>query len=163
MMSKKIKNIVFMLILYIAGFCMGCSWIFKRKYEYEKSLCYRVDKLRRIIGVLDYWLELKEYEKDISYYFNQKNNKNIAVYGVGYLGKHLIKELNWSGVNIDYIIDRNIEEVEENITIYRPDDILPSVDAVVVTAIADFDEIVDRLNLVVNCPILSLEDIIFNI
>ncbi len=91
------------------------------------------------------------------------NYKNIAVYGVGYLGKHLIKELNWSGVNIDYIIDRNIEEVEENITIYRPDDILPSVDAVVVTAIADFDEIVDRLNLVVNCPILSLEDIIFNI
>ena len=81
MMSKKIKNIMFMLILYIAGFCMGCSWIFKRKYEYEKSLCCRVDKLRRIIGVLDYWLELKEYEKNISYYFKQMNFKNIAVYG----------------------------------------------------------------------------------
>lgn len=46
--------------------------------------------------------------------------------------------------------------------IYSPEDELPVVDAIVVTAY-DFDEIVELLEGKVNCKILAFDEIIFNL
>lgn len=43
------------------------------------------------------------------------------------------------------------------------EDKLEPVDAVVVTAISFFDEIEEALNAKTDCPILSLEDILYNV
>ena len=43
------------------------------------------------------------------------------------------------------------------------EDTLDDVDAIVVTAVTFFDEIEDELHKKVNCPILSLEDILYEV
>ena len=43
------------------------------------------------------------------------------------------------------------------------DDDLEEVDAVVVTAITFFDEIEEKLSQKIDCPIISLEDILYEI
>ena len=43
------------------------------------------------------------------------------------------------------------------------DDDLENVDAIVVTAITFFDEIAEKLEEKVNCPVISLEDILYEV
>lgn len=160
-MIKTICCLLTMVITYIVGFCVGASWIFKRNFEFTKKQCERGDKFWRMFGVLNYWMKLKEDNKDITLYFKEKNYEHIAIYGLGNLGTHLVRELQKSEVEIDYAIDKNINVIAENITIYRPDASLPETDVIVVTAIMEFDSIADELAKKVECPILSLEDIIY--
>jgi hypothetical protein len=47
--------------------------------------------------------------------------------------------------------------------VYSPEDSLKEVDAIVVTAIASFDEIKGNLSSKVDCPIISLEKILFEV
>lgn len=44
--------------------------------------------------------------------------------------------------------------------IYRPDEMLPEIDAVIVTPVWDFDQIKEQLVNRVKCPIISLEEVI---
>ncbi len=44
-----------------------------------------------------------------------------------------------------------------------PEDELPDVDAVIVTAITFFDEIEEKLTEKISCPVLSLEDILYEV
>lgn len=115
----------------------------------------------KMVKILDYWLKLKEDKKDIAKFLEKMGYDNIAIYGIGYLGKHLVDELNKSELNLNYIIDKKIDRIEENIKIYKPNDILPKVDIIIVTAITEFDKIFDELEKKMECPVVSLEDIIF--
>lgn len=160
-MIKAVVSVLFIVVVYIVGFCMGASWIFKRNFEFTKKQCERGDKFSRMFGLLNYWFKLKEDKKDISLFLKKMNYNNIAIYGLGHLGTHLVRELKHSGIKIDYAIDKNVEEFEENIMIYKPDDALPQTDAIIVTAIMDYDSIADKLAEKVECPILLLEDVIY--
>lgn len=162
-MLKVILGIGVAGIAYIVGFCMGCSWIFKRNLEFVKKQCKRGDKFYRMFYILNLWLTHKEDGKEIVTYFEKMNYHRIAIYGVGYLGKHLIKELKGTEITIDYVIDKKEKELTNDIDIYKPEDALPETDVIVVTALIEFEEIADQLERKVDCPIISLEDIIFEI
>lgn len=162
-MIKVLLLILVIVIVYITGFCMGCSWIFKRNYEFTQKQCKRGDKFWRMLKVLNVWLDINEDGKKITDYFYLMNYKNVAVYGIGYLGKHLVKELKASDIKIDYIIDKNVKETKDNIAIYTPEDVLPDTSVIIVTAIMEFDEIADMLEDKIKCPIISVEDIIFEV
>jgi len=116
-MIKIFVCLLFMMVVYIVGFCMGASWIFKRNFEFTKKQCERGDKFSRMFGLLDYWLKLKEDKKDITFFLKKMSYNNIAIYGLGHLGTHLVRELKHSDIKIDYAIDKNVEEFEENIII----------------------------------------------
>lgn len=85
--------------------------------------------------------------------------KNVAVYGVGEVGKCLIAELTDSDICMQYAIDRR--QVELDLPVYSPEDDLPMVDCVIVTAVMDFNEIKIDLMDRVHCNIVSIEDIIY--
>lgn len=150
-------------VIFIVGFCMGCSWIFKRCFSFTKEQCKRGDKFTRMFRLLDRWMQLKENDKTIICYMNEMGYSNIAIYGIGYLGKHLIKELYKSEIHIDYLVDRKVEKIEENIIIYKPEAVFPETDVMIITAIMDFDDIADQLESKVQCPIISLEDVIYTV
>ena len=101
------------------------------------------------------WFSLKEEEQTLEKFFAENRMNNIAIYGMGMLGKHLVKDLkNSKLVSISYGIDRAVEKNEDDIKIYKPEDCLPEVDAIVVTAIFDYDEVADTLKDKVSCPII---------
>lgn len=51
-------------------------------------------------------MTLRERGKHIINYFIQYEITEIAVYGYGTLGKHLVQELDNSDISIKYIIDK---------------------------------------------------------
>ena len=79
---------------------------------------------------------------------------------MGELGNRLYEELKETEIIMKYGIDKNSGFGE--IEILDIDDELPEVDVVVVTAVFDFDKIESNLKDKVNCPVISLEDIVYD-
>lgn len=84
---------------------------------------------------------------------------SVAVYGVGDAGKCLLAEFSDSDLEVRYVIDRR--QIELNLPVYLPEDDLPTVDCIIVTAVMDFEEIRKNLKARLNCPIISIEDIVY--
>lgn len=120
------------------------------------------EKFRIMYQLMEKWMRIKQRGKGIETYFNTYGYKNIAIYGLGDIGRLLINELKDSSVNIAYGIDKNIN-VSDVVEVVSPSEELKDVDAIVVTAIAYFDEIDQMLSEKVRCPVLSLEDIIYEL
>ena len=121
------------------------------------------DKHFFLFQLMNYWLELKQAGINIATYFEKHGYQRIAIYGISCVGLRLYDELKNSSIKIEYAIDKNAEKVLEEIEIVKPNEITKKVDAVIVTAITYFDEIKEQIKGEVDCPIISLEDIIFEI
>lgn len=110
---------------------------------------------------LHHWMLMKEKGIALSTYLITKGYKNVAIYGLGMLGKHLVVELQKSEICIAYGIDENAE----NLTMQFP--IVParkarydSVDLIIVTVVYDYETIEARLKKKTNAKIISLLDLL---
>lgn len=118
------------------------------------------EKNRALFLLMDQWANIKQEGKNLEAYFERYHYKRIAVYGMSYAGMRLCKELKHSGIKIAYGIDRNAGNIYSDIKLITPNDKLEDVDAIVITAIAGFDDICDELSKKITCPFLSIEDIL---
>ena len=76
------------------------------------------------------------------------------------MGNHLIAEL-WEGkVEIAYAIDQRADFIDVPIKVYRPDEMIPFVDAIVVTVLFNVEEIKEKIEKNLNCKIIFLENMI---
>lgn len=113
------------------------------------------------------WLMNKNEDKNISNYFIKKGIKKISIYGMGTLAELFYEEMKKTDIEISYFIDRNTQELcygLDNISIVDLDDIVnqEKVDAIIVTPIFDYDDIVlDLKGKGINETIISLESIIY--
>ena len=97
----------------------------------------------------------------IETYLLGKGIKKVAIYGMKELGEILYDELKDSSVEVAYAIDRDAEYIFSDIEVVSPEDDLKEVDAVIVTAIHYYSEIADILEKKMNCPVLCIEDVIY--
>ena len=72
-------------------------------------------------------------------------------------------ELKDSEIQVKYIIDKNADTIYADIDVVEPENILEDVDVIVVTAIHYFDEIEMMLGEKVDYPVISLEDVIYEV
>lgn len=132
----------------------------EKECENEKQ----AEKNYALYMMMNQWVKVKQEGKQISAYFNKKGYNKIAVYGMGYAGQRLLEELkNSSEIKVMYAIDQNASSIYADVDMVTPEDTLEKVDAIVVTAITYFDEIKEKLCAKVECPIVSLEDILYEI
>ena len=110
--------------------------------------------------LMNQWMALKQKQRCIGKYLRERNYNHIAIYGMGYIGQRLYDELE-KEVDVRYAIDQKGNDTYADLKIYLPGDNLETVDAVIVTAIMCFDEIKTSLCKKVKCPIVALEDIIY--
>ena len=129
----------------------------------EKDTSGSPDKNRLLFLMMNQWVKVKQDGKNLSSYFMQNGYKKIAIYGMGYVGETLIGELKESGITVAYCIDQRAGLICTDIDIVSLNDYLEQVDAVVVTAIAFFDDIKEKLSKKLDCPIISLEDILYEV
>lgn len=80
---------------------------------------------------------------------------------MGIYGRHLVRELQNTDITVLYGIDRQDLEPYRNISILHLDQNLPRVDAVVNTVILEHNAIKKVLNEIFDCPVISLEDLVF--
>lgn len=119
------------------------------------------DKHMGLFLLMNQWVKINQEGKRIADYFVENNYYSIAVYGMSYVGETLVNELKDSEVKVLYGIDKAADNIYSELDIVSPEDKMCEVDAVVVTSIAFFDEIEEQLRKRINCPIISLEDIVY--
>lgn len=131
----------------------------KNKQEMEHQQEFS-KKIVSYYALLNQWLKIKQQGKSLTEYFHKNDIQSIAIYGYKELGERLYDELKGSDIEIKYIIDKNIDYIRAEIDVYSPDESLPQVDAIVVTATYYYDEIEDELNDMGDFLIISLEDVV---
>lgn len=138
------------LIYYITKWQQNCINVWKEQAE----------KNRGMFVLMNQWTNIKQEKRNLEEYFINNRYFRIAVYGMGDIGKRLIKELRDSEIKVAYGIDRNCNNIYSNIKVMNMDDNLAEVDAVVVTVIKEFDAIRGELLKRLNCPVIAIEDVL---
>lgn len=118
-----------------------------------------IQKYRSHYHILNKWMLIKEEGKTIASFFYDRHYKEVAIYGMGLLGKHILTELGDSnGIEVKYGIDQSKNSFD-GLTIYRPNEDLPYADVIVVSPIDEYDSIIQNLNYTAE-KIVSLEEVI---
>lgn len=124
----------------------------------------KVDKFKGYYNMLNQWLILKQEGKNLAEYFDTNGYKSIAIYGMGEMGNRLYDELKGTDIEVIYAVDKNAASTYSELDVIDPDECdYEEVDCIVVTATFAFDEIEGKLEELVDFPIISLEDVVYEI
>lgn len=146
----------------IIGILLGCSSmaVFQK---YHKRIYYkRISHEKQYLNVMHQWLILKEKNMSLSDILKEYHVNHVAVYGMGILGRHIIRELEGSGIIVDYGIDQKSIDAYQEIIVYTPNNSLQKVDAVINTVVWAQREIEQLLKGKLSCPIFNLEELVFD-
>lgn len=146
-----------------AGVAVGAVAVGKVTGESIDKAQNQSSKHLALFLMMNQWVKVKQEGKNLSEYFVKKGYKKIAIYGMNYAGETLLNEFINSDIEVKYGIDKNAEGICSEVEILSPDNELPNVDVVVVTAITFYDEIAEMLVNKLDCPIISLEDVLYEI
>lgn len=157
------KGIIAILSTLVGG-AVGAVAIKQKDQKVQKLQNDRIDKFYDYFHLVNQWLLLKHEGKSLVQYFENNGYKNIAVYGTGELFSRLQEELRGSNINIVYGMDRKADKIYVDIEVLSLDDEWrDDVDAVVVTPIFMFDELEEMIMDRMDCPVVSLEEVVYGI
>lgn len=145
----------------LAGFAAGAV---SAGMGFEKQLSKKSgmsDKHLALFLMMNQWVRVKQEGKSLAAYLKDNGYQKIAVYGMSYAGETLVDELKNTDIVVAYGIDQNGAAFYTDIEIATMEEELADVDAIIVTAITYFDEIEEQLGKKVSCPVLSLEEILY--
>lgn len=155
-MKKRIVSVLSTLV----GAAIGAVIVgMIREEEVQKWKGYSSKHLS-LYKMMCQWVSIKQESKNLADYFEKKGYRKIAVYGMSYMGDVLIDELKDTNIQVAYGIDKNASSIYSEIDVLTMGDELAEVDVVVVTAITFFDEIEQTLSKKMDCPIISLEEVL---
>ena len=158
-MKSKLK----MIALSIFASAVGGIFVGYKMNEVVVSKHEKAEQYRRMYRMMERWMRIKQNKESLEQYFIVNNYKKIAIYGFGNVGNLFFKEINDTSISVEYGMDRTPEKFS-GIPMYSPSDDLPdTVDAVIVTPIIYYSEIEAALKGTLSCPIISLENVIYEI
>ena len=106
------------------------------------------------------WAKLKKRGIRMADFFEQRGLYNIAIYGMGYIGECLYDELQGSDICVMYGIDRSSVDYKNELAIYRIEDKLEDVDAIVLTVLEDTKKIVETIRNKVESPVIMISELL---
>lgn len=165
LMKKGIGKAVSVLVGGVAGAVAGGLAIGNKM---GKKMEEKEDFFQKILSyyfIYNQWLSMHQQGKNLVEYFKKNGYKTIAIYGMKELGERLYDELKDSSITVKYIIDKKADTIyaDVDVDVVTLDDDLEPVDVIVVTASYFFDEIDRDLGTKVDYPVVSLEDIIYEV
>jgi mannitol-specific phosphotransferase system IIBC component len=160
---RKIKVAVSVLASAIVGVVVNSVINNNNKKTRILNLENKSYKYQTLFKMMNQWVIVKQDGKNLESYFKKKGYKKIAIYGMSHAGETLLRELKNTQIEVVYAIDRRAETLYTDIDVVTKDDVLEDVDAIVVTAISFFEEIEKELSRKLDCPIISLEDVLYDV
>lgn len=157
------KKPVISLLSATVGVAAGAITVGKIVSDEKRKIENMSDKHLALFLMMNQWVKVKQEGKNLSSYFETNGYKKIAIYGMSYAGETLFEELKDSNIEIAYAIDKNADSIDADVDLVSVDDELEDVDVIVVTAITFFEEIEEMLSEKIDCPIVSLEDILYEV
>lgn len=121
------------------------------------------DKFFSNMILFNQWMMAKQSGKNIADYLEKNNYKKIIIYGMSYIGERLVDELNNTEIEIVAGIDRNAKGIFANMPMLLPDEDMPEADCMIVTPVFFFDEIKEKMVSKFSNPIISFEDIFYDL
>lgn len=147
----------------VAGVMAGAAAAGKIEADRVIKVQNMSDKHLALFLLMSRWVKVKQEGKNLELYFKSNGYKKIAIYGMSFAGKALVDELRNTEIEVAYGIDKKSDSIYADIDIVSVDDFLDKVDVVVVTAITYFNEIEEMLSSRVDCPVVSLENILYEV
>lgn len=129
----------------------------KERLSFVERRLYVAQKAREAMGI---WLSIASSGKHVSDFLKANGYHRIAVYGLGFMGMHLLEDLQACGMEIAYAVDRRKNAHLRDIPVYPPEADLPTADVLVVTPCGQYDEIYAELKDRVPCRMVSIEHIL---
>lgn len=154
------KKPIISILSALTGAALGAGAAGKVSLDKTEKARSMSNKHLELFLMMNQWVKVKQAGKNLADYFKANGYQRIAVYGMSYAGETLLDELRDSGITVAYGIDRKADSLYSDVDVVSMDDALAEVDAVVVTAITFFDEIEEQLSEKIDCPIISLEDVL---
>lgn len=157
------KKRIIVVISSVIGAALSASAMeVKRVKDIEKKRQLS-DKHLRLFKTMNQWLHIRQEGKSLEDYFRRNGYKKVIIYGMHYAGERLVEELKDTDITIVCGIDKNAQSIFEGIAVITKEDEIPDADVIVVTAISYYDEIEEELKHKIDFPIVSLEDILYEI
>ena len=147
----------------LTGAALGAGAVGKIQGDMLNRTKKMSDKHLALFLMMNQWVKVKQEGKNLSSYFDKYGYKKIAIYGISHAGNTLINELKNTDIKVAYGIDQRAKSIYSDLRIVTLDDTLEEVDVIVVTAITFFDEIEEKLSEKVECPIISLDDVLYEV
>ena len=137
----------------------------KRHKKEKEAIMTQNSKFSDNYQLLNHWLEIKNEGKSLACYFDVMGYKRIAVYGMAELANRLMEDLDGSGVEIVYGIDRDVScSISRIAEVYSPqENNLPDADVIVVTPYYAIEAIKRNLAEKVKCPVISIEEVVWSV
>lgn len=151
------KRIIFILVLFFSINFWAVIYLLRKQIDNSKKM---ENKHYTINLLFSQWILNQQNQKNIASYLKKNDFVNVAIYGMGDVGKVLLSELQKNEIDVSYIIDRNVGEIFLEIPVITPEDYLDDVDAIIVTPFMQFLAIKEILQKKVSCPIISIADIV---
>lgn len=160
-MNNILKNIVFRIIKLVSFITFVIGFAFYFALVVGKNKDKTKQKYVIYYKLMIHWVEIMMQGSHLDEYFKKTKIRNIAIYGNGDMGKLLIKCLSKTDISVNYLIDKCPTPVDKSyIPVYRPDDRLPFVDAIIVTPVCDYENIKSMMSKHINSVIISLDDVL---
>lgn len=157
------KGLFFTALLGVAaGLAAGEKTIGRERKKVMRKLEEDDIKFHEFYAILLQWVHMHNEGKTVGAYLKKRGYNTVAIYGMKELGEELLFELKDSEIEVKYAIDKNADDLYVETDVYRPDEELESVDAVIVTAIHWFDEIERDMKKKLGCPVLPLDNVIYD-
>lgn len=148
---------------------MGCLSLLKRtEQQYEEYLLESKEKEISIIQkenirfksywtTLDRWIEIYLDGKSIGKQLKTLGYEKIAIYGLGMLGNHLLKELENNDIKVTYGIDQKEKGKQYKFPVYNLQNELPEIDLIIITVNHEYKFIKQELEKKVKAKIISID------
>ena len=147
----------------LTGTIAGAVTVKRAEDKKLKMVKGYADKHLALYLMMNQWVKVKQENKSIAEYLEKNGYRQIAIYGMNYVGETLLSELANTNIQVKYAIDKNADNIYADVDILSPEDDFDNVDVVIVTPITFFDEIEETLSEKLDCPIISMEDILYEI
>lgn len=147
----------------LTGAVLGAGVTLKQVSKETKRQKGYADKHLALYLMMNQWVKIKQEKKSIAEYLEKSGYKEIAIYGMNYVGETLLNEFSGTNIKVKYAIDKNADRLHSDVDIISPEENYEGVDAIIVTPITFFDEIEETLSAKIDCPIISLEDILYEV
>lgn len=162
-MKRVIKSLVKYVLCAATGAGVAAVVVEDKKEKEKANLNTLSNKHLTLFRMMCDWVKLLQEGKSVKDYVKAKGYRKVAIYGMSYVGDCLVAELKNQDLELLYGIDSADSSVWSNIPVVDLDDEMDDVDVVIVTPVTSFDSIKAKIKKYFDCPIVSMEDVLYEI
>lgn len=119
------------------------------------------ERNKTMINILNQWLILQHSNMKVAHTLSEYGVKKVVVYGMGIMGRHLVRELQNTDIEILYALDRSVTSMFCGIEVRKLKERIEGADVVINTVLVDDAQVTSMIGKYYDGKILALENLIF--